>query len=79
MKTTTTTIAALFATLLFGAAVAAEGDKVDFQTLDANGDGVITADEAQAHPELMEAWATLDENADGALDEEEFANFKSES
>ena len=79
MKTMTTTIAAVLATLLYGAAVAADGDKLDFQTLDANGDGVITADEAQEHPELMEAWATLDENADGALDEDEFANFKSES
>lgn len=79
MKTTTTTIAAVLATLLYGTAVAAEGEKADFQALDANGDGVITADEAQEHPELMEAWATLDENADGALDEDEFANYKSES
>lgn len=79
MKTTTTTMAAVFATLLCGTAFATEGEKADFQSLDANGDGVIAADEAQAHPELMDAWASLDENADGSLDEQEFSNFKSEA
>ena len=79
MKTTTTILAALFATALSGAAFAQDGEMPKFADLDANGDGAITEDEAGAAPQVMEQWTALDANGDGQVSEEEFANLKGQS
>jgi len=68
------TAAALF---LPAAALAQNADNaasvdVDFGTVDANSDGMISQDEAQAHEELAAAFSTADTNADGNLTEQEF-------
>lgn len=69
---------AALAALFVGAAVAAGGSsgKADMAELDANGDGVISAEEAQAHPTLAERFESLDENSDQTLDQGEFARFE---
>lgn len=79
MKTTTTLLAALFATSLSGLALAEEGKMPKFSDLDANGDGAITQEEAGAAPAVIEQWTALDANADGKVDEEEFATLKGQS
>lgn len=50
-----------------------------FDGLDADHDGRIAQQEAQAHPTVAEHFGTADANGDGALSKEEFdATFKSE-
>ncbi len=44
--------------------------------LDADKDGVISAEEAQAKPELAKDFQALDKNQDGRLDAAEFAQFE---
>ncbi len=44
--------------------------------LDADKDGVISAEEAQAKPELAKDFQALDKNQDGRLDAAEFARFE---
>ncbi len=79
MKTTTPLMAALFATALTGVAFAEEGKKMDFTSVDANGDGAISQEEAQAVPAILEQWTALDANADGKVDEAEFNSLKGQS
>ncbi len=57
-------------TMVAGAAQAqARGDRPDFATLDANGDGTVTQQELVAHREAR--FAESDTNGDGALSIEE--------
>ncbi len=47
-----------------------------YQELDADKDGVISAEEAQADPELAGKFKELDKNQDNRLDAAEFARFE---
>ena len=64
---------ALLFTMMFATAVAYAGDapgpgKPTHPTLDSNGDGVVTRDEAKAYPRLTADFDTADANKDGQLD-----------
>lgn len=57
---------------------AAEGEaanKVPFEEVDANGDGMITQQEAQSSP-LGGAFAQADQNGDGQVDQAEYAAYQ---
>lgn len=47
-----------------------------FEAIDVDGDGYISAQEAQARPDLQESWAASDANEDGVLDISEFSAFE---
>ncbi len=82
-------LACTAAALLSGAAIS-QGEELPppattpaptsvFDGLDADHDGRIAQQEAQAHPTVAEHFATADADGDGALSKEEFdATFKSE-
>jgi hypothetical protein len=64
------------ATLLAGTLlqpVSAEEGKGDFKSLDADGNGAISAEEAQTNEALSASWETIDVNKDGQIDEAEFS------
>ena len=61
--------------LLVSTAVIA-GDKISYKDLDADQDGKISPEEAAASPALTNQWTTLDANADGMLDQAEFAKME---
>jgi hypothetical protein len=44
-----------------------------FESLDQNGDGAISKDEAAVDPPLAQVFGTLDKDADGRLSPEEYA------
>lgn len=64
----------IFASTFSGAVIAAGGS--DFQSMDKNGDGYISQDEAQGNPSLQEKWNDADLNDDGQLDRSEFSQFE---
>ena len=64
----------IFASLFSGAAIAAGGS--DFQSMDKNGDGYLSQDEAQGNSSLQEKWNDADLNDDGQLDRSEFSQFE---
>lgn len=68
-------ITLIFATIFAFASSAAYANE-GYSTLDADKSGAISKDEAAALPGLADAWDTLDVNADGQLDEGEFAKFE---
>ena len=47
-----------------------------FEQLDVQGNGVITLEEAQAHPSVHDQFDALDTNGDGELTPEEFEAFE---
>lgn len=47
-----------------------------FEQLDVQGNGVITLEEAQAHPGVYDQFDELDTNGDGELTPEEFEAFE---
>lgn len=65
-----TLVAALFA----GGAVA--GETGQFTKLDANGDGMISMDEAAVDSKLTESWSAVDANRDGQIERTEFSVFE---
>lgn len=69
-----TTLAAL--AFLAGNAVQAEETKSMFQTLDADANGYISAEEASANPELHARWQELDADKNNLLDMSEFSAFE---
>lgn len=68
-------LVAMLAGLFAGFAYA--GDT--YTQLDANQDGMISQEEAQALPPLAEQWTEVDVNADGTVDAAEFAKFEAGS
>ncbi|MGD8709874.1 MAG: hypothetical protein PVF40_05745 [Ectothiorhodospiraceae bacterium] len=67
-------IIGLITALFMGGAIAA--GMADMSSLDANGDGMISAEEAQANADLSSQFDSLDSNGDGQLEEAEFAQFE---
>ncbi len=61
--------------LLAGGAVLAQA-KPSFESLDKNGDGKISLNEASTDDALFVAFKGLDANKDGELTREEFAKYK---
>ncbi|HKS57913.1 MAG TPA: EF-hand domain-containing protein [Steroidobacteraceae bacterium] len=62
---------------LFAAgALAAEGAAPTFESLDKNGDGKVSLNEAAENDALFVAFKSLDANKDGLLSREEFAAYK---
>lgn len=57
--------------LPFGA-LAQEAGTEEFASLDANGDGMISQEEAQADQDLLAEFNVIDSNADGAVSQEEY-------
>ncbi len=48
----------------------------DFSQLDTDGNGALTANEAENSPELASQWKEYDENEDGRLNRAEFSAFE---
>lgn len=67
---------ALF-TMTFAASHAADMNTVQFEALDQNQDGQLTAEEAARDATLSENWTTVDKDANGAIDQAEFSAFES--
>lgn len=53
--------------------VYAEEAMSSFKALDSDGNGGISAEEAQANETLSSSWTSLDANLDGQIDEAEFS------
>jgi hypothetical protein len=66
----------VFSAFIAAAAVATAGENPYFNKLDADGNGVLSQEEAAADPVLMENWATADINQDGQLEQAEFSAFE---
>ena len=56
-----------------GSSAGISTDTEGFARLDADGDGKLSREEAQADPRLSSQWDSLDANADGNVDESEFS------
>ena len=71
------TAPALLASLgLLAAGAALAQGKASFESLDKNGDGKISLNEASTDDALFVAFKNLDTNKDGELTREEFAKYK---
>ena len=57
-----------------GGLIAAESEY--FSQLDANGDGMLSQDEASVDPVLKDSWANADINQDGQIERAEFSAFE---
>jgi hypothetical protein len=78
MKTTTLVkiLGFSMATLFSAATFAAEMDTVQFESLDQNQDGQLTAEEAARDPAVSENWTTIDKDGSGTVDKAEFSAFE---
>jgi EF hand len=56
--------------------MATEGQWPEFTTLDANGDGYVSKDEAKANAQLTANWDALDTDKNGALSSAEYQKAK---
>lgn len=56
--------------------MATEGQWPEFTTLDANGDGYVSKDEAKANAQLQAKWDELDADKNGSLSSSEYAKAK---
>ncbi|WP_462163294.1 EF-hand domain-containing protein [Pseudoalteromonas xiamenensis] len=57
------------------ASAAASASEANFNSLDKDGNGLISTSEASQLPVLAEEFKNLDTDQDGQLSESEFANF----
>jgi Ca2+-binding EF-hand superfamily protein len=71
-----TVVLGALAALVGGVALAAEPEKLRFETLDTNHDGRLSPAEAAASEVLSAAFKTLDRNNDGIVNRREFAEFQ---
>ena len=69
MKTLNTTLAVIVLASSSSAAYAA----VDFSSFDADGDGVISMEEAKVNPQLVKIFDDLDTDGNGEISKEEFS------
>ncbi|MET0499227.1 MAG: EF-hand domain-containing protein [Steroidobacteraceae bacterium] len=69
----TVAFAGLSALSMAGMQTAAAAGQPTLESLDKNGDGQISLNEASANDELFVAFKKLDTNRDGALSQTEFA------
>jgi hypothetical protein len=73
-------IVAAVVLLPFGAFAAEQGQQSTsqetFNQLDANQDGYISEQEAQADPQLAKDWSQADTNQDGKIEASEFSAFE---
>jgi Ca2+-binding EF-hand superfamily protein len=77
MKKVVTLIACAALVPVAGVAVAGEGQKdhgKTFSTLDVNGDGRISVNEAAVDAQFSDRFATADMNRDGYVDEQEYTH-----
>lgn len=81
MKTALTLTALVLASASMGVAAETQGMGTEdaFNQLDANGDGVLTQDEANVDLMLAEQFEMLDADGSGDLSMEEFETFYTES
>jgi hypothetical protein len=61
------------------AASALAGENDQFNQLDADGNGMISAEEAKVDPMLSKDWAAADLNRDGQLERAEFSALEQKS
>ncbi len=64
-------------TLFSAATFAADMDTVQFESLDQNQDGQLTAEEASRDSALSENWTSVDKDGNGSIDKAEFSAFES--
>ena len=69
-------VAAILAGLLAAPVAGAADQKPTFESLDKNGDGKVSVQEATAHDALFVAFKSLDGDKDGELTREEFARYQ---
>jgi Ca2+-binding EF-hand superfamily protein len=69
-------IATLLASVLAASAAGAADQKPTFESLDKNGDGKVSVQEASAHDALFVAFKSLDGDKDGELTREEFERYQ---
>ncbi len=69
----TKTVVAVMAAGFMATAIASENQ---FNKLDADADGYISAEEAAAHEGLQAGWQATDANMDGKVDAAEFSAFE---
>lgn len=68
--------AALASFAAIGQQVQDPGDPTAMSTFDADNDGYVSREEAEAHGDLTELWDELDLDRDEQLNEDEFAGFE---
>lgn len=69
-------IAVVLGLFAAGALAAQAGAPPTFESLDKNGDGKVSLNEAAENDALFVAFKSLDSNKDGLLSREEFAAYK---
>jgi Ca2+-binding EF-hand superfamily protein len=69
-------IAVVLGLFAAGALAAQSGSPPTFESLDKNGDGKVSLNEAAENDALFVAFKSLDTNKDGLLSREEFAAYK---
>lgn len=74
-----TSLAALAALGLSGAALAGDGEKVTFETLDKNGDGFVERTDVPADHDLSTMFASYDLDQDNRLSATEFDSYSGAS
>ena len=79
MKITHLIVTSAFVASSVFAASALAGDSGKFTQLDADGNGVISSEEAAVDPKLIDNWTKADVNGDGQLERAEFSALEQKS
>lgn len=70
------TLITILAGVCLASGTSAGQDNTSYQALDLDNDGIISEQEADAVPQLKEAWKQVDANMDGQVDRAEFSAFE---